>query len=137
MKYFKYITATFLLIVLVSCVNEYEKEAIGEYTVDKFSLKDSSLSNLSKDIKSYKLYLLEDKTMKIDLKNRELTGMWKAGDDGDRTFVEFNIDGVDYQGVIVGRNNEIIQIVNPDHFILDNIMELSFKKNEDVSKLSR
>ncbi|OOB82195.1 hypothetical protein BZL53_10270 [Flavobacterium columnare] len=114
-------------------MNEYEKEAVGEYTVYKFSLNDSIDSN---DIKFGKLYLLENKKIKFDLKNKKITGTWRAGDDGDRTFIEFNIDGINYQGVIIGKNNEIIQILNPNNFISDNLIELSFIKKPDGSDIS-
>lgn len=124
MKYYKYITIiTFFL--FFSCMNEYEKAVIGQYTVFECS---QNVSLDSEEFKSFKLHLFANKKVLFELKDRTINGFWTAGDDGDRTFIEFNLNGINYQGIIDGQNNNVIKILNPNHFISKNIVELSFIK---------
>jgi hypothetical protein len=125
MKHIKYILALFFIFVFNSCMNEYEEAIVGEYVV--FEYNNENRINKS-SIKSFRLYLFKNKEIRFVVKNKIITGVWKAGDDGDRTFIEFDINGINYQGVIVGENYEIIEILNPNHFISDNITKLSFKR---------
>lgn len=120
----KAIIAISSTVLFASCMNSYEQKVIGSYSSTDCVLKDSTIATFFPG-----LILKDDKTFIIKTNKREIKGTWEADDYGDWTLIDFNLEHspIGQQGQIV--NSELIQILNPDHFIDTNFKELSFKRN--------
>jgi len=111
----------FILISLLcsGCLNSFESEIVGSYSVDSFKVVDNkALTN-----KLPQLSLLKNKTFIFSYKNRNYRGNWSAYDDGDHTLIDLKGDGLECQGV-VGVNEIIFD--NPFELNMPNFKYLSF-----------
>ena len=124
-KYLLHASLILFCITLFACTNEYEQRAIGIYETYKYELLDSA-SNLYLPT----LVLKRDKTFTLISKNTKISGKWNANDYGDWTVVDFYYDNHRHvQGQLLGKNFEIMQIINPLDFNID-ARSLSFKRIE-------
>lgn len=122
-----------LVASLISCLNSYEKEVVGEYIAKDFQfIKENFIS----DDRLPKLILRDDLTYSIIDDHKKLSGTWKADDNGDMAYIvlyrgrRFSINGEKIaEGRISGGDEVII-----DWFhcysgdILTNYKVLSFIK---------
>jgi hypothetical protein len=85
---------TFLLLLLMtSCLNDYEKEVVGEYKVYEYETLDGQA--LSENELPF-LTLKSDKTFIIKCKSDDLEGSWEINDYGDFTLFEMFIKRENY-----------------------------------------
>src|SRR5690242_8645399 len=81
-----FILPLLLCIILFACSNSYENKIVGKYRIaDYFPESFEGDSTLTLD-------LLEDKSFLLNSKEYNSRGKWKAGDDGDRTWLRFSFD---------------------------------------------
>ena len=101
--------------ILFSCMNKYERRAIGIYEVDKYEILDSSIK-----IGSPTLSLNSDKTFILAFKDKKIVGKWEADDYGDWAVVDFFYENHHHtQRQLLGQDFEILKIVTPLDFYLD------------------
>jgi hypothetical protein len=118
------ILVTVLLLSSYSCLNQYEKDAVGYYEVGSYERKDS-LNTEKIDLPS-SLILSDDKSFLLVIKDSTWKGKWKGGDNGDRTWITFYYkDGRSSDGDIgIG----FINIWNPQSFNCPQLKTLVFKR---------
>ena len=118
-----------MLLLFASCLNQYEKSAVGFYKVGHYELIDSAKS-VKYDIPT--LTLKADKTFSLDFKRKKIEGKWKADNYRDFTVADFYYQGHDIQGEI---NENKIDIVNPYLFNCPFLKSMVFEKiKEDTEK---
>ena len=113
-----------LVVLLSSCLNQYEKDTLGFYKVGQYELIDSA-KELNYDLPT--LTVKADKTFSIDFNNRKIEGKWKADDYGDWTLIDFYFNGQDVQGQI---GIDEIAILNPRQFDCPFLKKLVFKRTK-------
>src|SRR3954469_13458544 len=86
----------FLLLTLSSCLNQYEKEVVGNYELYKYELTDSTF--LPDEFT--KLTLKSDKTFEIKYEKEILKGKWEADDNRDWTYIELLFNKQKSEGII-------------------------------------
>lgn len=91
-----------LLCFIYGCTNNYEKQAVGYYEVANYERIDTVRTS-KLDLPS-SLTLIDDKTFFLVFKGSISKGKWKAGDDGDRTWVSFYYNGKMRSDVDVGKD---------------------------------
>jgi hypothetical protein len=102
-------------------MNEYEKEAVGQYELYRYGLKNRS----QKVDESAQLNLNGDKTFEFRHHGKTITGNWNADDNGDWTLIDLMYGNDKDQGRI-GRDQLTFYSVN---FIgLENFEDLQFVK---------
>ncbi len=99
-----------LLSLLYGCQNQFEQQAIGDYKIESYEKIDSSNTSL---IDFPQLKLNKNKTLLIAYKSKLLKGNWEAGDNGDRTWIEFYFNGISSDADM---GNGLINIWNPSDF---------------------
>ena len=95
-KIINFLAIIFLLLTLSSCLNQYEKEVIGNYELYKYELTDSTL--LPDEFT--KLTVKSDKTFEIKYEKEILKGKWEADDNGDWTYIELVFNKQKSEGII-------------------------------------
>jgi len=118
------IVALLFLFSFWNCTNEYEKQATGYYEVGSYERKDSS--GVEKIELPSSLTLNDDKTFLLVFSDSTSKGKWKAGDDGDRTWISFYYNGEMRSDGDIG--NGLINIWNPQDFNCPQLKTLVFKK---------
>ena len=117
------IISTLLNISFFSCKNKYEIKLVGIYAID--SCEGVSLKKV--DASSLQLY--SNKVFKITYsKHKKVYGHWEAGDDGDRTWVNFKFKKYETDGVVGGDSLNFIDISNSGVFRYPNLKCLTYKK---------
>ena len=99
-KIINYILLLFLCLTLNSCLNQYEKEVIGNYELYKYELINSK-------VEAYeftKLIIKKDKTFEIKLENKIINGKWQANDNGDWTYIVLEYKELKVEGKIGGNS---------------------------------
>lgn len=111
--------------ILSSCLNSYEKEAVGEYELYTYELKDSDkeVDNLSK------LILQSDKTFQLKYNNKSITGTWEVEDYGDWTLIELNSNGKVTEGKIL---SDSILFEGGFYFGLDNFKNMEYTRTVNI-----
>jgi hypothetical protein len=107
-------------------MNKYEENVVGNYKIYEFKTTNSQEDSLPA---KYSLILLEDKKFKFDLGDKIVEGNWCAGDDGDRTWIEFSNENFHQKATVLGMDFEIIEFLNPHHFASKNLKELLLKRD--------
>jgi hypothetical protein len=122
---YKYaILSGLLLCLFYGCTNQYEKQAAGYYEVGSYERIDS-LSTNKIDLPA-SLTPNDDKTFLLVFKDSTSKGKWKAGDDGDRTWISFYYNGEMRSDGDMG--NGLINIWNPSDFNCPELKTLVFKR---------
>lgn len=139
LKVLNYLATISLLFTLNSCLNQYEKEAIGNYELYKYELRNSKFlpDEFTKlDIKS-------NKTFEIKYENKIIKGEWKADDNGDWTYIELVFNKQKIEGRILG-NSILFEGQKFKEFEKYKSMEFArieettkFKTEEMIKELSR
>jgi hypothetical protein len=118
------ILITVLLLSSYSCLNQYEKDAVGYYEVGSYERKDTL--NTGKIDLPYSLILNDDKTFLLVFKDSIWKGKWQGGDNGDMTWIRFYWkDGSMSDGDM---GNGLVQIWNPRNFNCPELKTLVFKR---------
>ncbi len=107
-------------IFIWGCNNQYENKIIGDYAPKKI-IPDSVIDN------SIYLKLKGNRSYELHAYGKKHDGTWNAGDNGDRTWIEFN-DSVNSQGQILGREFNVIRILNPGTFCCPGVDSLYFER---------
>lgn len=94
------IVILFLFLTLNSCLNQYEKEIVGNYELYNYELRDSKF--LVDEFT--KLTLKNDKTFEIKYENKIINGKWDADDIGDWTYIELAFNEQKIEGKISGNS---------------------------------
>jgi len=123
MKYSKIILLGVSFFSLISCMNKYEKEAIGKYELYQYDLE-----NPLKEVDNFsQLKLNNDKTFELKYGKKIITGDWSANDNGDWTFIEFEYQNKKIEAQ-VGRDEILFN--SADGFGLENFKSLEYTKIE-------
>jgi hypothetical protein len=72
------------------------------------------------------LILKSDNSFQMIFKQTNIDGKWKAGEDGDRTWIKFYFDSKESDGTLGGDSLNIIEIWNPKDFKLMNFISCFF-----------
>lgn len=114
-----------LLLLLVSCLNKYEKEMVGQYRVKtyKFSLGESSQRS-----ELPKLTLLPNKTIIIENGKVIIKGEWKVEDYGDFTLLEIFFNNELFAQARFSHDGEIIFDNYRKELFRDKFDDISFVK---------
>jgi len=96
LKLINFSAIIFLLLTLSSCLNQYEKEVVGNYELYKYELTDSTF--LPDEFT--KLTVKSDKTFEIKYEKEILKGKWEADDNGDWTYIELVFNKQKSEGII-------------------------------------
>gem|GEM_PF-6644907 len=118
MKYFKII---FILSIFccISCMNKYERKAVGKYELYKYEVENSA-----KEIDHFsQLKLNNNKSFELTYDHKIISGNWNVNDYGDFTLLE-----LEYQTKIItaqiGNNNLLFNSL--DRFNISNFKSLEF-----------
>ncbi|GAB3960582.1 hypothetical protein GCM10028805_58150 [Spirosoma harenae] len=114
---------------MTSCLNEYEKNLIGEYILKEYTLKKKQTISTEQ---FPRLTLNSNKTFSIVDGKKTFEGKWEAGDDGDRAYIHLLVDSaVIAEGRISGKGGEIIDWFHCySDKILSNYSGITFIKNK-------
>ena len=119
------------LIFLFSCMNRYDKKAVGDYEVGDYKRIDTLSKSL---IDLPHLSLKNNKTYSLTFKDSQLKGKWKAVDYDDFIVIEFTEIGKEdlppIQAKLIGLNSESIDMANPSDFNCPQLKTLIFKKKD-------
>jgi hypothetical protein len=123
MKYLKIIFILPFLFCFNSCMNQYEKQAVGKYELYRYDSGETS-----KDVDDFaQLKLNGNKTFELKYKNKKIIGDWSADDDGDWTFIEFEyLDRI--IEARIGRDEILFNSLNG--FGIENLNDINFTKVE-------
>ena len=121
MKFLKFTLIYITFISFASCMNKYEKSAIGKYELYNYEITNNSVQvdNLAK------FFLYENKTFIFKYNNTQLSGNWSAGDNGDWTAVQFVIKNK----IIEARlGQDKISFYSLQGFGIENLIDITFIK---------
>lgn len=111
-KIINYVAITILLFTLSSCLNQYEKEVIGNYELYQYEL-----NNTKFEVYEFtKIIIKKDKTFEIKFENEVINGNWKADDNGDWTYIELEINNQKSEGIIRGNSIFLFRGNSPKEF---------------------
>ena len=121
----KYLGGTiFLILTILSCTNQYVSRIAGKYVINDY---ESDKPGLIIDSPTLELFVDESFLFVFQDKKR-ITGTWRAGDDGDRIWIDFHFNGILTSGNIGGGNYNLIYLNNPKDFGEHLFKKLSLKK---------
>lgn len=99
-KIISYLTIICLFLTLNSCLNQFEKEVVGNYELYNYEFSDSKF--LPDEFT--KLTIRNDKTFEIKYENKIIDGEWETDDNGDWTRIKLVYKKQKIEGRILGNS---------------------------------
>jgi hypothetical protein len=111
--------------IFYGCTNQYEKDAAGKYMIS-YSEKDNVENKTGLD--SSILLLSADNKFTLSFEKSIVNGTWRAGDNGDFTWIKFNNE----RGVLTEARigDSVIIFFTPTNFFYPGLTKIIFHKSK-------